>query len=207
MGKVFDEIDDRIQEWMESQKMFFVATAPTHGEHINCSPKGNEALKVVDGKTLAYLDSGGSGIETVAHIRENNRILIMMCAFDGPPKIMRFHGHGTALTSLDDGFEELAALWPDRISGIRNIIRIDLFRISDSCGWGVPLYDFQDLRDTARKYAEQRSPQHMRDYFKENSQKSLDGLPGLTEAETQAYVPSPHAKEDGAEKEAFEPAE
>jgi len=199
MGKVYDRITDDIRAWMDLQKMFFVSTAPTHGAHINCSPKGNTALKVVDETTLAYLDSGGSGIETVAHVRENGRIVIMMCAFDGPPKIMRFHGRAEVLTPLDDGFAALAALWPGRETGIRDIIKIHLERISDSCGWGVPLYDYQDDRDTMRRYAEQRSPEHMRAYFLENSMESLDGLPGLTPEEAQAYIPSPYAKADAAE--------
>ena len=100
MGKVFAEIDDKLARWIRGQQMFFVATAPEIGGHINLSPKGPiESLKVLDPHTIAYLDLIGSGAETVAHLRQNGRICVMLCAFQGPPRILRMHGHGTVLTS------------------------------------------------------------------------------------------------------------
>jgi Pyridoxamine 5'-phosphate oxidase len=97
MGKVYELIDDRIKNWIGAQKIFFVATAPLSGGHINCSPKDGESIRVLDPKTLVYLDLIGSGVETIAHLRENGRIIIMMCSFAGPPMIMRFHGRGEVI--------------------------------------------------------------------------------------------------------------
>jgi hypothetical protein len=110
MGKLYQRIDQELRDWMARQQMFFVATAPRGDQgHVNVSPKGHDTLRILDGSTLAYLDYGGSGIETVAHLRENGRIVIMMCAFEGPPRIFRFHGNGSVVTPQDDGFATLAA--------------------------------------------------------------------------------------------------
>src|SRR5215203_4758410 len=98
MGKVFEGITPDLKKWIEKQKMFFVATAPLSAEgHINCSPKGLDSFRILDERTVAYQDLTGSGIETIAHIRENKRIVIMFCAFNGPPKIVRLHGNGEAI--------------------------------------------------------------------------------------------------------------
>src|ERR1700752_2193475 len=112
MGKVYEVIDERIQEWIVAQKVFFVATAPLSGEgHINCSPKDGYSIRVLDGKTLVYLDLIGSGVETIAHVRENGRIIVMMCAFEKAPLIMRFHGRGEIIEKDHLDFERLSPLF------------------------------------------------------------------------------------------------
>lgn len=190
MGKVFPEIDDKIQTWMAKQHMFFVSTAPRADEGlINCSPKGGDTLKVVDNHTLAYLDYAGSGVETIAHIRENGRIVIMMCAFNGPPRIFRFHGTGEAITPDSDDFEGLAALFDADMLGLRSIIRINVTRISDSCGFGVPKYDFKEDRDAMQKWAEGKGPEGVRSYVGQKNAVSLDGLPGVSAAEAAKASP------------------
>src|ERR1700747_763521 len=132
MGKVYEVIDEGIQEWIVAQKVFFVATAPLSGEgHINCSPKGGGSIRGLDGKTLVYLDLIGSGVETIAHVRENGRIIVMMCAFEGAPKIMRFHGRGEVIERDDARFERFKTLFVSEV-GIRSFILIHLDRISDS---------------------------------------------------------------------------
>src|SRR5689334_4013859 len=111
MGKVYDGIDDRLATWITSQQLFFVGTAPSgDGGHVNISPKGPiESLRILDGRTVSYLDLVGSGAETIAHLRQNGRIVIMLCAFAGPPRILRLHGRGVAVQSGAPGFAELAA--------------------------------------------------------------------------------------------------
>src|ERR671927_1091023 len=111
MGKVFAGIDDRLSAWIMRQPLFFVGTAPAGAEgHINVSPKGPiGSLRVLDDHTVAYLDIVGSGAETIAHLRENGRIVVMFCAFEGPPKILRLHGRGEVVTPGDDRFDELLA--------------------------------------------------------------------------------------------------
>jgi hypothetical protein len=191
MGKVFQSIDQDLREWMARQQVFFVASSPLgeHG-HVNVSPKGHDTLRVLDGSTLAYLDYGGSGIETVAHLRENGRIVIMMCAFEGPPKIYRFHGTGTVVTPQDDGFATLAAHFDRSQLGIRAIIRIDVNRISDSCGFGVPLYQYQGQRRTSPDNQRKSGVEKLRAYFKRKNPYSVDALPGLSESEADAFEPA-----------------
>ncbi len=179
MGKEYTQIDDRIQQWIDRQHVFFVATAPQSGTGlINCSPKGLDCLRVLSPNEIAYVDTGGSGIETVAHLKENGRIVLMMCAFDGPPKIFRFYGRGVVLEPHEDEFERVLARFP-AMPAARNIIRIDLERIIDSCGYGVPLYEFRQHRDSLPNYFSEQTEAEMTEYRRNKNELSLDGLPGL----------------------------
>lgn len=189
MGKIYEIIDDSIHRWMTAQKMFFVGTAPLseHGQ-VNLSPKGQDSLRILDEKTLAYLDFGGSGVETIAHVRENGRIVIMMCAFEGPPKIFRFHGRGEVIAPPDDAFDELHELFDLPGIGARAIIRVHVDRISDSCGYGVPNYDFKDQRRSTQNYIQKTGTPTIRENQIANNLQSIDGLPGITETEARAYV-------------------
>ena len=180
MGKDYTEIDDRIQGWIARQHLFFVATAPLSGDGlVNCSPKGLDSLRVLAPRRLAYVDTGGSGIETVAHLRENGRIVIMLCAFAGPPKIFRFYGKGTVLEPHEAGFADLLAEFPP-MPAARNIIVVDIERIMDSCGYGVPLYEFQKDRESLPNWIDSKSEEEMLEYRAKRNATSLDGLPGLT---------------------------
>ena len=164
--------------------MFFVGTAPLSGsESVNISPKGHDTVRVLDEKTLAYLDYGGSGVETIAHVRENGRIVIMMCAFEGPPKIYRFHGKGQVVTPLDVEFDELAGKFDSTHLGVRSIIVVHVTRISDSCGYGVPIYDYKNQRPSLPNYVRINGVEHIREYLAKENSESLDGLPGTTESE------------------------
>jgi hypothetical protein len=181
---VYTEIDARIREFIESQHMFFVGTAPSGpGGHVNISPKGIDSLRVLGPKTVAYADYTGSGIETVAHLRENGRIAIMLCAFAGPPRIVRLHGLGEAIEPQDDGFASLVAeLRGSDSTGVpplRSIIRVDVERISDSCGYGVPLYQFETQRTQLTRWASSKGSSGLRDYQRIKNARSIDGLPGL----------------------------
>ena len=179
MGKTYQSIDDTVRSFIGAQKMFFVASAPLSAEgHVNVSPKGFDAFRVLDPHTIAYLDLFGSGIETIAHVRENRRITIMFAAFDGPPKIMRLYGRGEAFQTGDPGFDDLAALFPN-LPGIRSVIKVAVTRITDSCGWGVPVYDFVQDRETYGKAIAGMSPQKLADAVEASNRISIDGLPGL----------------------------
>ena len=180
MGKEYTEIDDRLQQWIGRQRIFFVATAPLSADGlVNCSPKGLDSLRILGPTTLAYVDIGGSGIETVAHLKENGRIVIMMCAFAGPPKIFRFYGSGRVVEPHDDQFPDLLAEFPEQPSS-RNIIEVSVDRIIDSCGYGVPLYEFQKDRDSFDNYYSSKSDQFIAEFRQTRNVFSLDGLPGLT---------------------------
>ncbi len=179
MGKLFPDIDERNARFIRAQKVFFVATAPLDGEGlVNCSPKGLESFAVLDPKTVAYLDLIGSGIETVAHLRENGRIVFMFCALEGPPRVLRLHGHGEVVEPGDPDWQELAAHFPS-YPNARAVVRARIHRVADSCGYGVPEYRFENERKQLHDWAEKRGQAGLESYKRENNQKSLDGLPGL----------------------------
>lgn len=179
MGKLYDAIDDRLAAFLGEQKVFFVATAPLAADgHLNLSPKGLDTFRILDPRTVAYLDFTGSGIETVAHVRENGRIAFMFCAFEGPPKIVRLHGTAEVIERDDGEFERLAALFPPRL-GVRSVVRARLDRISDSCGFGVPLYRYEGDRTQLDALASHMGEEAIARYRAENNARSIDGLPGL----------------------------
>src|SRR5581483_8944913 len=150
MGRVYDEIDQHLSEWIARQPLFFVATAPLAADgHVNASPKGPiGSFRVLDPRRVAYLDMIGSGAETIAHLRENGRIVIMFCSFEGPPRILRLHGSGTVLTPEDSRFAALVDQFeqPANTEARRAIIEVEVARVADSCGYGVPLMEYRARR-------------------------------------------------------------
>ena|ERR1700730_1420223 len=183
MGKLFDSIDTGLRAFIEAQHMFFVATAPAAAGHVNLSPKGLDTLRVVSADELAYLDHIGSGAETIAHLRENSRIVLMLCAFEGPPKIIRIHGRGDVIEPGDQGYDDFRVMFPPTPEG-RAIIRVTVERISDSCGFGVPLYSYKGQRDQLENWVERKGKQGLIDYQRGKNRTSIDGLPALKWTET-----------------------
>ena len=181
MAKVFDAIDARLAAWIARQRLFFVATAPSgDAGHVNVSPKGPiETLRVLDEHTVAYLDLVGSGAETVAHLHDNGRIVVMLCAFEGPPRIVRLHGRGAVLEAGAVVFPEADAL-PEQH---RTVIRVEVERIADSCGFGVPLMAYEGERPQSRAWAQSKlakgGPGALDEYVAEKNAASIDGLPAL----------------------------
>ena len=179
MSKQYENIDSELASWIAGQRMFFVATAPLSGDgHINLSPKGGDAFRVLGPLEVVYQDYTGSGVETAAHIRENGRIVVMFCAFDGSPKILRLHGHGTVLTPGAARFAEVESLFPAN-PGTRAFIHVAVTRVVDSCGWAVPVYDFRCHRDTLDRWAANQGPDNLNAYRATNNKTSIDGLPAF----------------------------
>ncbi len=177
--KVYDKLDDRIISFIEKQKMFFVASAPLSGDgHINLSPKGYDAFKVINDTTVAWLDLGGSGIETQAHVQENGRITIMFCAFEGPANILRLFGTGEVVNPHDAEWEEMLSLFPG-FNRARGVFKVKLNRIQDSCGWGVPFYEFKGERDQLTRYVDNKSEEEWIESRYTKNTESIDGLKGL----------------------------
>ena len=188
MGRIYESIDDHQRKWIENQSMFFVGTAPAGADgHVNVSPKGPiGSLKVLDDHTVAYLDIVGSGAETIAHLRENGRIVVMFCAFQGPPRILRLHGRGEVVLPDDPGFEDLLAVGftePQAPEARRAIIKVDVQRIADSCGYGVPLLAYEGERPhqaaSSAKRVRVKGPDAYLDYQREHNAASIDGLPAV----------------------------
>jgi Pyridoxamine 5'-phosphate oxidase len=178
MGRVDDAISDELAAFIAAQRVFFVATAPADGGHVNLSPKGLDTFAVLDANTVAYLDLTGSGVETIAHLRENGRITIMFCAFDGNPNIVRLYGRGEVLPTGEREADALLTCF-GAYPGARSVIRVRIERVSTSCGYGVPLLRYEGERDQLTKWAERRGPDGLVEYREEKNAASIDGLPGL----------------------------
>jgi hypothetical protein len=175
MGKVFAEITPELAAWIKAQPLFFVGTAPLAASgHINVSPKGLDSLRILGPQRVAYLDLTGSGAETIAHVRENGRIVLMFCAFSGPPKIVRLHGKATVVqlgSQLDKHF-------PVHI-GARSIIDVAITRISDSCGYGVPKFGKAQPREALDMWTEKKGAEGLAAYRRQKNARSIDDLPAL----------------------------
>ena len=179
MAAVYEELDARLCQFIEKQKMFFVGSSPLADDgFVNISPKGMDSLRILNAKTVAYLDFTGSGIETVAHVKENGRLVIMFCSFDKSPLILRLYGHANAIERTDADWQRLRSHFPESRMA-RAIIRLSLTRIADSCGWGVPMYEYVGERAQYRKYAERIDDPGLRQAQLESNLKSINGLPGL----------------------------
>ena len=182
MAKFYDRLNDELKTFISEQKIFFTATAPSSGR-INLSPKGIDTFRCIDATTVAYLDLTGSGNETAAHLHENERITIMFCSFDKNPLILRLYGRGKVISQQSDCFNNLHYLFP-KIAGERQIILLNIDSIQTSCGFGVPIYEFKEDRETLIDWATKKGTSGINEYQQKKNQVSIDGLPTkLFEAE------------------------
>ncbi len=181
MAKVYPEISEFLARFIQAQSVFFVATAPLDASgHVNLSPKGLDTFRILGPRTVAYIDIFGSGVETIAHLRENGRVAIMFCAFQGPPKILRLHGHGRVVEPHEAEFRDLQAHFHEQV-GTRAIIVVEVTRISDSCGYGVPLLKYESERAELTAWCQKRGIEGLKIYRQQKNRQSIDGLPGVTE--------------------------
>ena len=161
--------------------MFFVATAPLDARgHVNLSPKGLDTFRILGPRSVAYLDVFGSGVETIAHVRENGRIVVMFCSFHGAPKVLRLHGLGRVVEPHETEFAVLQSRFPV-YEGTRAIIAIEVIRIGDSCGYGVPLLNFEAQRAALPAWCRKRGTEGLKIYRQDKNRQSIDGLPGVAE--------------------------
>jgi Pyridoxamine 5'-phosphate oxidase len=182
MGKLYDAIDEKLGAWMERQHLFFVATAPLAGDgHVNVSPKGDlRWFRILGRHEVAYLDFVGSGAETIAHARENGRIVVMFCAFDGPPRIVRLYGQASVTLPEDPAFEELAVRFDPPEHAVRSVISVEVERIADSCGYSVPLMRYDGKRSQYDDWVDKKARDGgFDDYIAEKNAASIDGLPAI----------------------------
>ncbi len=179
MADTFPEITPAIAEWIGEQKMFFVATAPLGaGGHVNCSPKGLDTFRVLGPNRVGYVDLTGSGAETIAHLRQNGRIVLMFCAFAGPPKIVRLHGTGRILTDDSPDWTEAVSDFPD-LPGARSLVLAHITRVSQSCGYSIPRYEYVEDRMSLDRWSRPKSPEEVAVIRQKKNATSIDGLPAL----------------------------
>lgn len=184
MGRHYDRLDERLRGFIAAQPMFFVATGPLAADgRINLSPKGREGcLAVLDEHCVAYLDFGGSHAETLAHLRENGRITLMWCAFEGPPSILRVYGRGEPVFRDDPRWTDLLArIGSDDRANVRAIVLVRVEDVRDSCGFAVPLMEHLGPRDLHTQYFARKNDEEFADYCasKQFNRVSIDGLPAL----------------------------
>lgn len=179
MGQVFDGIDEALSAWITAQPMWFVATAPLDpGGHVNLSPRGHDSFSVLGPHRVGWVDYTGSGAETIAHLRENGRVTLMWCSYGPRPRIVRLHGRGSVALPGEPAYDEVVARHPAHPS-TRAVVVVDVRRVSDSCGFGVPVMELVGERDLLRLGAEKRGPDGLAAYRAERNAVSLDGLPAL----------------------------
>lgn len=184
MGQVYEAITPRLRAFIEAQQVFFVATAPPSPDgHVNLSPKGvGGTFAVVDERTVAYLDITASGAETIAHARADGRITVMFCSFDRTPKILRLHGRVRVVGRYDEDFDPWRSRFPTPVADsftIRAVVVVDVERVADSCGYGLPLLEPVGEREMLVEHMERKGADGVRDYRLEKNRLSIDGLPAF----------------------------
>ena len=179
MGRVYSAIDEELAEFLLAQHLFFVASAPLSPEgHVNLSPKGLNTFRILSPTRIAYLDLTGSGIETVAHMKENGRIVLMFCALEGSPTIVRLHGKGRVIESDSPEFASISSLFP-KYEGTRCFVVIDVTRVSQSCGFAVPLLRFEAERSQLGEWTRKKGEEGLKQYTETKNRTSIDGLSGF----------------------------
>jgi hypothetical protein len=174
MGKQLDTLTPSLQDFIAEQKIFFVATAMNEGR-INLSPKGIDTFRVIDEKKICWLNLTGSGNETATHILHNNRMTILFCAFEGPPKIVRLYGTAMVFHPQDPEFNARCSLFPE-IPGTRQIFEMNVELVQISCGMGVPLMAFEGNRKELIEWAKGQGEEGLDKYRRKKNSTSLDGL-------------------------------
>ncbi len=171
----FSTLDSKQIDFIARQKIFFVATAARDG-HINLSPKGHDTLRVIDDRTLLWLNLTGSANETAAHLIDSNRLTLMWCSFEGPPKILRVYGSATTIHPRDEAWHRCAEII-EPVEGARQYFEVSVDLVHTSCGYAVPILDFVGPRDVLTKWTENMGKEGIQEYWGESNQRSLDGLP------------------------------
>lgn len=185
MGRPYQQLDQKLIDFIGRQHVFFVGTAPNDPEgHLNISPKGLDTFRILGPNTVAYQDLTGSGIETVAHLRENRRMTIMFCAFEGAPMILRLYGRGRVVEPGDPEWDDLVGRFPTQ-PGTRSVVVLDVDRIADSCGFAVPVYEYRRERTQLTDWTCHKGASALEQYKAEENRKSLDGLDGLRQLRAQ----------------------
>lgn len=178
MAKTYPGLNPDLQLWIRQQPLFFLASAPLQQDgHINLSPRGLDSLRILNEHEVVILDLTGSGNETAAHLYENGRLTIMMCAFSGDPKILRLYGRGTVIHPQQPGWSDYRPLFPANMPGVRQLFHLNIERIQTSCGFGVPLMDFVAQRDMLTEWARKKGPDGVETYQQTKNAHSIDGLP------------------------------
>ena len=174
MATQFNELRPGLIDFIKEQKIFFTGTAADTGR-VNVSPKGMDSLRVLDSKTVAWLNLTGSGNESAAHILKNNRMTIMFCAFQDPPLILRLYGTVSNYHAADPEFEKYISLFP-KVAGARQIMLLHIEMVQTSCGYGVPYMTYTQDRTRLKEWGEAKSQEEIEAYWIKKNSQSIDGF-------------------------------
>jgi len=178
MAKTYPALTPELKTWIAQQPLFFLASAPLQADsHINLSPRGLDSLRITNDDELVILDLTGSGNETAAHLQENGRLTVMLCAFQGDPKILRLYGQARVIRPNENKWDRYRHLFAADIPGVRQLFHLQIERIQTSCGFGVPLMEFVVQRDMLLDWARKKGPDGIATYQREKNARSIDGLP------------------------------
>lgn len=176
MGKLYDALSPEHEAFIRRQPLYFVASAPLGADgHVNVSPKGLDTFRILDARTVAYLDLTGSGNETAAHLQENGRLTLMFCSFEDSPKILRLYCRARAVTRRSAEWQDLIARFP-AFPGTRQIVVAEVRQVQSSCGFGVPLMEIVSQRPLLPDWADRKGPEALVEYRRTRNAASLDGL-------------------------------
>ncbi|NOC84016.1 MULTISPECIES: pyridoxamine 5'-phosphate oxidase family protein [Ruegeria] len=175
MAKQFPQLEEAHQKFIEDQHMFFVGTAGAEGR-VNISPKGMDSLRVLGPNRIVWMNLTGSGNETAGHLLQINRMTLMWCSFTTRPMILRTYGTARCLHVGDDGWDDLAGLFPNHRSA-RQIYDQSIDMVQTSCGYAVPFMEFQSDRDTMQNWVDGKSDEDIRSYWVERNSQTIDGKP------------------------------
>lgn len=173
MGKKYESITPEHQEFIKSQKIFFVGTAVSGGR-INVSPKGTDSFRIINENKIVWLNLTGSGNETATHLIMNSRMTIMFCAFEGNPLILRLYGKAKVYHRRDEEFSKYIGMFPEN-TGSRQIIEMDIDLVQTSCGFGVPFMDYKEERNTLNTWADKKGKEGIEEYWRNKNITSIDG--------------------------------
>ena len=174
MAAQFEELREVHKNFIKAQPIFFVATAAAEGR-INLSPKGMDSMRVLDDKSVLWMNLTGSGNETAAHLLKSNRMTIMFNAFEDPPLILRLYGSCDIYHPRDDEFQQYIKLFPET-KGARQLIKLHIDTVQTSCGYGVPYMEFKAHRTRLAEWAQAKTDEELWDYWEKKNQKSIDGF-------------------------------
>ncbi|HJO24718.1 MAG: pyridoxamine 5'-phosphate oxidase family protein [Myxococcota bacterium] len=189
MAQRYSELIDAHIRFIEAQKIFFTGSAASEGR-VNVSPKGHDSLSVLSPNQLVWLNFTGSGNETAAHLLDCNRMTLMWCAFERKPQILRVYGSAEAVHPRDERWEEFAEIIPASL-GARQYFLVNIDLVQTSCGYAVPLFEYQEDRDVLTRWTDKRGPDGIREYWEQENATSLDGAPtGIVALEAPTHVRS-----------------
>ncbi|MEA2072276.1 MAG: pyridoxamine 5'-phosphate oxidase family protein [Campylobacterota bacterium] len=151
MGKQYKSLKDSDKEFISKQKLFYIASSS--GKEVNLSPKGYETLKVLDDKSVVFLDYPGSGNRTYSDTMGDGEFTILFNAFEGKAMILRLFCKSKVVARGSSEFTKYRDMFDEKESIIRNFFLFSIYAVESSCGDSVPYMEYKSSRDSLKEWA------------------------------------------------------